>query len=431
MFPCGHFRGGIRGTHGTGAGDACCSRRSVGIDISQGPAVLGQPAGRGWRPMRHQRGGMCATVGLVIAVGGCDRESLEVGDQPSPPVEFVVDTVAVVHSDLLFRVRGIRRTPDGGLAVLNQGSVNIVLLDSLGHSMGTIGRLGEGPGEFFATTDFDVKRDSILVLDALARRVHLFHRASPENMWSLHQITGTLQQVAFARDGTPVVSVARDPYLDPADAAQVLRRTVEFHRVDEPGSVLRTPIEVRGGEFFVVWHANGAMRTTIPAFAARATYDLTWTGVVVADAREGRVISFSWDGEPARTLRSASPPVPVSEAELERFWEQVRAVAGDSPDRSYMTYMREAVEVWGKSVPRPFYTKVVSDGFESLIRHYASGTSGAATWSLLAADGEPLGTFNLDRNIQLFSLQDREAIGVGRDALGVEHVIVLRIRDPS
>jgi hypothetical protein len=121
----------------------------------------------------------------------------------------------------------------------------------------------------------------------------------------------------------------------------------------------------------------------------------------------------------------------VSEAELERFWEQVRAVAGDSPDRSYMTYMREAVEVWGKSVPRPFYTKVVSDGFESLIRHYASGTSGAATWSLLAADGEPLGTFSLDRNIQLFSLQDREAIGVGRDALGVEHVIVLRIRDPS
>ena len=96
-----------------------------------------------------------------------------------------------------------------------------------------------------------------------------------------------------------------------------------------------------------------------------------------------------------------------------------------------MTYMEEAVEVWGGSVPRPFYTKVVSDGYESLIRHYASGTSDTATWLLLAGDGETLGIFKLDRNIQLFSLQGREAIGVGRDALDVEYVIVLRIRDPS
>ena len=315
---------------------------------------------------------------------------------------------------------------------MNEGSVSLLLLDSLGDSVGTVGRLGEGPGEFQAMTDLDTKDDQILVLDGLERRVHLFERDSLVTMWSLRGITGDPEQVAFSLDGAPVVSVARRPHIDRGHAMQVLREAIELYRVNELGRELEKPIEILGAEFFVVWNPSGAWRTSIPAFGVPAVYDLTRTGVTAADARDGSVVAFSWAGEGTRTLRPASQRVvPVSEAELGQLWQHAETVAKRRPDLNFMTYAREAVEVWGESVPRPFYSALISDGSETLIRNYAPGTSDVAEWVLLHAGGKTFGKFSLDRNTQLFSIHEREVLGVGLDSLGVEHVVVLRIRDPS
>ena len=186
-------------------------------------------------------------VCLVLAAGGCEPENPEVRTRTGAPVDLFVDTATVVHSDLLFRVKSVGRIADGGLAVMNQGSRNVLLLDADGDSAATIGRLGEGPGDFLSVTDLDTKGDSILVLDALARRLQLFHRASLVDVWSLREITGTLAQVTFSPDGAPVVSATREsPYPASEDAMKVLREPVEFHRVDEPATALETPVEIPG-----------------------------------------------------------------------------------------------------------------------------------------------------------------------------------------
>ena len=380
----------------------------------------------------HRLGGLRTGVCLVLAAGGCEPEGPDSGIRPGAPVTLRVDTVTVVHNDLFHRVESVRRLSDGGLAVMNQGSRNVLLLDSKGDSTGTIGRLGEGPGEFLAMTDLDTKGDSILVADAMARRVHLFHRTALVNMWSLREIAPT--QVTFTPDGTPVVSATEEqPYPSSADAMPVLREKVQLYQIGDPVTAIKTPVDIPGKEYFVVFvAARGGWRHGIPAFGAYATYDLTRTGAIIADARSGRVVSVPWGGQAVRTLRPASPPPPVSGKELDRLRAIGDTVARGLPDRDdYLTYVREAVEVWGESVPRPFYSAVISDGSETLIRHYTSGTTDVSTWSLVAEDGETLGTFSLDRDTQLFSLEDREILGVGKDSLDVEHVIVGRIRDPS
>lgn len=380
---------------------------------------------------------LAALVAPLLTAGGCEPEIPEVGIRPGAPADLLVDTVTVVHSDLFFHVRSVRPTTDGGLAVMNQGSRNVLLLESKGDLTGTIGRLGEGPGDFLSVTDLDTKGDSILVLDALARRVQLFHRASLVTVWSLHEIagtTGTLAQVSFSPDGPPVVTVTRQRWpLSSTDAMRVLRRTIELHRVDDPVTAIEIPVEIPGGEYFVVFvAARGGWRFGRPAFGADATYDLTQTGVMAADPRNGQVVSFSWGGQATRTLRAASPPTAVPETEMDRLWAVTDSVARGLHDGDdYLTFVREAVEVWGESVPRPFYSAIVSDGSETLIRHYTPGTSEVTKWSLLAEDGETLGTFSLDRDTRLFSLEDREILGVGKDSLDVEHVIVGRIREPS
>ncbi|MDE2876966.1 MAG: hypothetical protein OXU69_14890 [Gemmatimonadota bacterium] len=386
------------------------------------------PANASW-PRRGVRVGAC----LMLAAGGCEPQSPEVGTLAGAAADLAVDTVTVVHSDLFFRIRSVRQIADGGLAVMNRGSRSLLLLDSRGDPAGTIGRLGEGPGDFLSVTDLDTKGDSILVLDAFARRVQLFHRASLVDTWSLREITGTLAQVTFSPDGAPVVSATREsPYPDPEDAMKVLREPVELYRIDDPATEIEIPVEIPGDEYFVVFvAARGGWRYGVPAFGAGATYDLTGTGVVAADARSGRVVSFPWGGQAVRTLRPSSPPEAMSEHQLDRLWASADTVARRLPDRDdYMTYVREAVEVWGESVPRPYYSAVISDGSETLLRHFTSGPADLSEWSLLAEDGELLGTFSLDRDTQLFSLQNREILGVGKDSLDVEHVIVGRIRGP-
>ena len=310
---------------------------------------------------------------------------------------------------------------------MNSGSVDVLVLDASGDLIATVGRLGEGPGEFQGVLDMDTRGDSILVLDGLSRRVNLFHRDSFVTMWSLRGTTGTPQQVGFSSSGTPVVSFARRPSAGRENAMQVLRETVAFHRVDDPATALETTVEIPGNEFFVAFVASGAMRTGMPAFNARPTYDLTRSGVIAADARDGRVMSFDWGAQGARTLRPASPPSPVSEAELNRSLERAETVARRRPDLDYMTYVQQAIEIWGESVPRPFYEALTSDGSETLIQHFAHGSADLVEWSLLDEDGETLGTLNLDRATKLHSLRNREVLGVGRDSLDVEHVIVFRI----
>lgn len=378
------------------------------------------------RPARKRRKVPVGAL-LVLAAAGCEPERAEEAPAETP-VQLVLDTANVFHSDLFHRVEGVRRLPGGDLAVMNAGSLNVLLLDSLGALVATIGRMGQGPGEFQGMLDMDTSGDTIVVLDGLMRRVQLFHRDSYVTVWSLREITGTPQQVAFSPHGVPVVST-QSPYAYDVDDMTVLRSTIAPYRVDDPTTVLETPIEIPGGEYFVVSMPGGAWMTGIPAFGVFATYDLTHTGVVAADARDGRVVSFAWGEQAALTLRSPSVPNPVPEAAMDRLWERAEATARRRPDLDYMTFVRQAVEVWGGPVPLPFHESLISDGSEILIEHFASGPAEEVDWSLLDENGETLGTFNLDRDTELLSLRDREVLGVGRDSLDVEHVIVFRIRE--
>ena len=139
--------------------------------------------------------------------------------------------------------------------------------------------------------------------------------------------------------------------------------------------------------------------------------------------------SMDWGGQVVRTLRPASSPTPVSDADMDALWERVEARVRRDPDEDYMSYARQSVEVWDGTVSRPFYSAVISDGSETLIMHYAHRSAGTVEWSLLDLNGKTVGGFTVDGGTRLLSLQDREVLGVGRDSMDVEHLLVLRIRE--
>ncbi len=372
---------------------------------------------------------LLATLSVLITAAGCDPGGRQTEAPAEPPARLALDTVAVVHSDLLYYVDEVKRGPDGLLVVMQRGPAEVLLLNEAGDLMGTVGRVGEGPGEFRGLLDLDTKGDSILLLDGLSRRVLLFHRESPVTTWSLRTLDETPGQIAFGAGGAPVVSVARDSGTGLRNVMQVLRDTIEFYRVDDPETPLETPVKIPGGESFVLGNPTAEIQVGMPAFAAHEQYDLVPAGVVAADARDGRVVSLDWDGQTARTLRPPSPPSPVSEAEMDALWERVEASVRRDPGEDYMSYARQSVDVWDGMVPRPFYAEVISDGSETLVGHYVHRSADIVDWSLLDRNGKTVGAFTLEAGVRLFSLQDRELLGVGRDSMDVEHLVVLRIRE--
>lgn len=373
--------------------------------------------------------GLLATLCVLTTAAGCEPGGRQPAAPAEPPARLTLDTVVVVHSDLLYFVQDVKRGPDGLFVVMKLEPTEVLLLNEAGDLVGTVGRPGEGPGEFQGLLDMDTKGDSILLLDGAMRRVLLFHRESPVATWSLRDLPETPLKIAFGAGGAPVVSVARDSGTGLRNVMQILRDTIEFYRVDDPGTPLETPIKVPGGESFVLRSPSGDIRDGMPAFAAHAQYDLVPTGVVAADARDGRVVSFDWDGRTARTLRPASPPPPVSEAEMDALWERVEARVSRDPGEDYMSRARQSVEVWDGTVPRPFSAAVISDGSETLVGHYVHRWADIVEWSLLDRNGT-VGTFTLEEGIRLFSLRNREVLSVGRDSMDVEHLVVLRIVSP-
>ena len=374
---------------------------------------------------------LLATLCVLITAVACDPGDRPSGTLVEPPARLTLDTVGVVHNDLLFLVQDVKRGPDGLFVVLKLGPTEVLLLNEAGELVGTVGRPGEGPGEFQGLLALDTKGDSILLLDGLAPRVLLFDRESPVTSWSLRTLPEIPQQIAFGAGGAPVVSVSRDPRTGGGSVMQVLRDTIEFYRVDDPGTPLEISVKVPGSERFVPRNPSGGTGVGMPAFAARAQYDLVPRGVVAADARGGRVVSLNWEGQSARTLRPASPPTPVSEADMDRLWERVEARVRRDADEDYRSYARQSVEVWEGTVMQPFYSAVISDGSETLIGHYAHRSADIVEWSLLDRNGKTVGAFTLDEGIRLFSLQDREVLAVGRDSMDVEHLLVLRISSPG
>ena len=210
---------------------------------------------------------LLATLCVLITTVGCEPGDQRPEAPAEPPATPTLDTVAVIHNDLLYFVQEVKRGPDGLLVVMKAAPTEVLLLNEAGDLVGTVGRP---------------------------------------------------------------------------------------------------------------------------------------TGVVAADARDGRVVAFDWNGQTARTLRPASPPTPASEADMDALWERVEARVRRDSDEDYMSYARQSVEVWDRTVPRPFYSAVISDGSETLIGHYAHRSTDIVEWSLLDRNGKTVGAFTLDEGIRLY-----------------------------
>ncbi len=96
-------------------------------------------------------------------------------------VEFwsLVDEMRLSGSDSLpfGRILSVAIGPDRSVFVTGTGDVAVHLLGPDGDYRGTVGREGDGPGEFRTTPSIGIRNDTLWAIDSAQRLVHYFHLA--------------------------------------------------------------------------------------------------------------------------------------------------------------------------------------------------------------------------------------------------------------
>jgi hypothetical protein len=359
--------------------------------------------------------------------GGGDDER---GSAPVEPI-LSLDTVRVIESERLWRVRTARPGPDGSTVVLNGGSVEVFVFDSAGRLAQVFGGEGQGPGEFGSPRDIHVRGDSIYVIDTspFTRRLSLFVGGALARDWPLGHIPGTFVRIAVRGDGTPIVAGQRDAMAAGIPAAPVFfRDSIAMvalpETADAPAEVLLT---LPGVENMVRPVAEGYTRS-LPSFRTDLSYAMTRSGVVGVDHRTGGVVRWTWTGDSVIVRPPPAERPLVSAAELAQWEEAVEGLAQrvQLPDQTPFS-SQAGIDRWGGSIPRPIFEDLLSDGTLTAVQRYEFGPTHPTDWLVLDAAGDSVGGWQLPAHIRLLALEGDRVLALARDSLDVESIIVFGI----
>jgi len=265
-------------------------------------------------------------IALLFAAVGCDQAEQPPSGQASfEPVEALdlelVSSVRLIESEqtALGRIVGLV-VGDGGVFVGDALRSEVVVFDRSGGYLRTIGRQGDGPGEFRRVSSLFMVRGELWVYDVRAARISRFDPESGDYLGAiptqlyvrdavelddgrivfgaadgegaalavLEERDGSLAVVPFApitdfhRDNSPIratyglVSVARGPdgRVLWATSPEILIFTsdVEAESLAPPIDTLRPPIDQRRSEDPVALYHDIAVDQGMAAYASRVGF---------------------------------------------------------------------------------------------------------------------------------------------------------------
>ena len=171
--------------------------------------------------------------------------------------------IAVEDRPELMGVSTVRQTPDGDVVAASSRFATILILDSLGQYLRSVGRPGEGPGEFGSVSDLFVQAGGINAYDRRLSRLTLHSFDGQLND------TQNLAAMTASAPGTPLlVDVRGDTLilqyvLAPGAAVGVIAPDVTLVSRTRD-STLATLDSLRGSEFLVRNRGSGFRAYSVP-----------------------------------------------------------------------------------------------------------------------------------------------------------------------
>ncbi len=317
-----------------------------------------------------------------------------------------------------YQVRDALRLPDGGIVVANHGSSEVRFFDPSGGFVGSVGRHGEGPGEFQRLEKVSLMPgDSIAVADYWLRRITILSPGGDVGrVISLQGVADRVRHLITLGD-SGFVGLAYS-YAAFPDEPGNYRMPYKVVRLGMEGRVLDTIVDLEGfeasrgpaGEAAVPWGKDGHLA-------------VHGTELVVGSAEELAVDWYDGGGALFRRIRVPSLDLRITQAEIDSVERAFREAQVPAGVRQLMGGIR---------IPerRPAYSDLLIDAEGCLwaARYFGRRVGDTPVdWEVFAAEGRWLGTVRTPARFTVFQIGSDYILGVLRDELEVEHVQLLRL----
>lgn len=328
-------------------------------------------------------------------------------------------------------VAGVVYGADGSIAVADRILATITVLSADGQVLATMGRQGDGPGEFsdlanlvgagegrLVAFDRDHQRLSEWTFDGTLVRDTRLSRAGESR--PIGEIGRFADGGWVARDRERVVA---------AGPSGVGRDTVAYHRLEEGGAVGEVLVRVPGpvtSEFDV--GGMGAIRHAL--FSPRVLGGVQGNCLLVAASDDPVLRILDRTGGLRGEVRLDIPTERVTAAHRQRWISAMAAVAEETMGRDISPRALETLERMGEAVGMaermPFAHDLLVDdlGYIWVQPYQLPDGPGSSEWRVFAETGQALGSVRLPESFRALRISSDAITGVWTDELGRQYVRV-------
>jgi len=389
-------------------------------------------------------------LGLILACGACggavDSPSLAVQD--SAGVQIVtnvrpdwgeseawtvadepllsIGSVGGDASTLFDRVSSVVVLPSGELAVLDEGAGQIRLFDGGGRLTRTLGRSGQGPGEFQGLAFVGLSADSLWVFDGRQQRLTVWDPSTGEFRVAGVGIGNAAHGPAGLTSDATVILVADMGFSEAlaAEARDGLQRfSAGYVTVGSDGVVQDTMLVTDGSERILVVNPPN-IEMIRPLLARSVSHAVRGSELIQGTQADYEFGVYSADGGLTRLIRRSDVDVALDEASYRAAVEE-RVSAAPEPARPGL---RRLYEESPRPAYRPAYSTFLVDSEGVLWVQDFSYVGEAASWAVYDEQGVWLGSLDFPEGFSPTYITADRIAGIWRDELGVEYARIYALQ---
>lgn len=390
-----------------------------------------------------------AAIGIALASCGSDSRAAVPTVLDSAGVSIVttghIDTTAVsqwrlrtepavrigvVEGDSvyqLFNARSAYRRPDGSLVVANSGSREIRFYDGTGRHLRSVGRRGQGPGEYGylrwarpyrgdSMVSLDGTTTRITVSDAQGRYARSFTPEAPGER-PIAYVVGIFPDGSFLAQYGERAATSQD-------STRVERPAISYGLWTPDGAFVREVRAFSGEDQFI--RADGRSVSVAPLpFGRQTTVAVFGDHVLVAENSAPEISLFDQDGRLVRIVRAPWARPPLSDRDAQAHRQEQLASIEPTP---FADLQRASIRATPYPELLPFYGEVVVDADRNI---WVQGppTPGRNTdrWLVFSEAGTYAGWIAIPRSLRVTQIDSDAIVGIATDDLGVQYVEVYPI----